>query len=103
MNCLWVLILLFCCGNNNGRNYGRNNRRNDGCNNVFSNNGSCECNREREKTCERECSDDRENACERENTCGCVEPRFEARPFMSFGNTTCGCEMTQNTGCECRQ
>lgn len=92
MNCLWLFILLFCCGNNSGRD-----------------NGNCGCNRERENTCkkentcERECVSDRDTVCERESSCGCVEPCFEARPFMNFGNTTCGCEMTQNSGCECRQ
>ena len=72
MNCIWLLILLFCCGNNNGRMNGcisdcardavdwRN--RSGSCNNNDSRN--CTCEREgvveRERSCEQGCSRERE-------------------------------------------
>lgn len=78
MNCIWILLLLFCCGNN-GCNGCGNNRcgecRRNMCNGGNHGNGGCRHN-EKEVTCENIC----ENVCEaareavRENEapdCGC--------------------------------
>lgn len=107
MNCLLLLVLLFCCGNNGCENncFGmnrcgndrRNDRRNDrdeechhhhhndnnDCRNDNDNNG-CSCLNPRDSI--------------RNDDCGCradvrPEPRLEPRPFISFqGGSTCGCE-----------
>lgn len=69
MNCLILLVLLFCCGNNSG----------------------CRDRRDRDNDC------DRRDGRDRDNDCGCrserSDSRLDSRPFISFsGQGTCGCE-----------
>lgn len=101
MNCLILVALLMCCGNNGscGNNWP------GGC---FD---GCGCGR-REGGCER-----REDGCgegksggrrERpdKDDCGCrpdfrPEPRYEQRPFLFNQNSDCGCDEPRNNGCDC--
>lgn len=87
MNCLWLLVLLFFCGNNSG---------------------CCVQSRESKKECSCECTNnrrDRDDNCgcnsnnRRDNDdedCGCMNPRnesrLEPRTFTSFNSSSCGCE-----------
>lgn len=102
MNCLILLVLLFCCGNNNGRNCGcesNKERESDcGCGNRNSREreNDCGCGNNREREGDRGCGNSRNDDC------GCrsdvrPEPRLEPRPFISFsGQGTCGCESNQS-------
>lgn len=75
MNCCWILLLLFFCGQNGNGICGQADR---GC--------GCGCEVEPPKP----------PCCNREpEPCPCDEPRFEpqfeSRPFSGNGST-CGCE-----------
>lgn len=94
MNCIWILLLLFGCGNfgsnyacNNGCNQNTRNRCNDSC----RNNGHA-------NVCHHTCG------CEElvENNCGCgecIQPR----------NNNCGCEnererdRDRDDDCDCKK
>ncbi len=92
MNCWILLVLLFCGGNFCGNN--TNQVVSECCNNTNRRN-DCNCG----------CSDRHDN----DRNCGCQadvrpEPRFEARPFISYSGNTCGCEEARNNNdCNCCQ
>lgn len=95
MNCIWILLLLFCGGNGNSFNNGCGcNRHNHGCMNCnqcrhCNNCNHCEsmCDRNtRESTCETLCETVCENVCEAANDrpakqdCGCAR----SFPYTSY-------------------
>lgn len=91
MNCLILLALLLCCGNNCGRSC---------CGNQREDENSCGCGNRREQENNCGCGNGRGRKDSREENegCGCrqdnrPEPRLEPRSFTSFsGQGTCGCE-----------
>lgn len=99
MNCLWLILILACCG---GQSWGCDNRDDrNGCGCGVSNSrrgnrrsdNDCGC-RGREDDRDRDCDRDRD----RDRDCGCDDgPRRRSVSSMpSFGrsgdNETCGCE-----------
>lgn len=80
MNCIWILLLLFCCGNNNGcGNHNHNHCRHyDGCGecNNYNRRNTCE------KACETVCETVCDAGCDRtpEPDCGCRRPF----PYTSY-------------------
>lgn len=97
MNCL-ILILLLLCGGNNGscpdQGCGCNNRRSNdrcGCSHGGQGRSGGDCG----------CDNDRQE----DEGCGCrndfrSEPRFEQRPFSFNANQVCGCEEPSNNNCD---
>ncbi len=106
MNCLFLVLLLLCCGNNGNCPADGNcgGGRDDGCREHHHHRHDCE---RRDSDCG--CGgrrDGNNGRCERpqEDTCGCrndfrQEPRFEQRPFMFNQNSDCGCDKPQNNDC----
>lgn len=103
MNCLFLVLLLLCCGNNGCA------LSDEGCGCGRSGGGCRENNRDRNRR-DSDCGCGRQNGnsgrCERpeEDSCGCrndfrSEPRFEQRPFMFNQNSDCGCDKPQNNDC----
>ena len=101
MNCLFLVLLLLCCGNN-GTGFADGN---------CGGNSGWGCGEQRRQGRgggdwgwgRREGPGGR---CERpeEDGCGCrndfrPEPRFEQRPFMFNQNSDCGCDKPQNNDC----
>ena len=86
MNCLFILVLLGCCGHRS--NWGWNRERNDSC--------GCGCSerRERSDSCERRERNDCRGCSERnERNDGCGERRER--------DDSCGCERRErNDGCD---
>lgn len=114
MNCLILLVLLFCCGNNgcgndncSGRNRCGNDRRSErrgdrdeDCHHHHHHNDS---NDRRNDNDDSGCGCINPRDSIRNDDCGCradvrPEPRLEPRPFISFqgGSSTCGCEGSQD-------
>ncbi len=114
MNCLWIILLLFGCGNNCGRNCGcscgntrgRNDSRscNDGCDN------DCGCDNDWRRDSDCGCDNDRG----RDNDCGCDNDgvrrvrrdsdydydssvRSSRYPNISRSSETCGCEKSEQS------
>ncbi|MFI3237264.1 MAG: hypothetical protein R3Y47_04460 [Lachnospiraceae bacterium] len=88
MNCLWFLVLLGCCGNNNNCGYNRNrcypshtrHCYEDRCLEERRALNACECHNECTESIEEEfsCGCDRKPPCEepiRERECGCGRRR----------------------------
>ena len=91
MNCLWLLILLFCSRNS----CGQNSQNSTGCNNNFNN---CDCERRSECNHDRKHDYDCDVNKRHDSSCDCDfdnEREFERRNFIPFGNQTCGCENNQ--------
>ena len=103
MNCLWLLILLFCSQNSCGQNTQSNNICGNitgdcGCDlrnerdNCRRRDNDCECNRRHRSDCNCDCERRHENDCDSD----CDNDRnFDRRGFIPFGNQTCGCENNQ--------
>ena len=93
MNCLILVAILLCCGNNCAGNCG--------------NNGSCGCGLPFGGLCGgRRDSEDRRGCGGREEDCGCnsdfrSESRFEQRPFLFNQSSDCGCDEPKSKGCDC--
>ena len=101
MNCLFLVLLLLCCGNNGAGFADGNCGGNSGC-------GRREQRRQDRRDSDCGCGrrDGNGGRCERpeEDGCGCrndfrPEPRFEQRPFMFNQNSDCGCDKPQNNDC----
>ncbi len=73
MNCLWLILLLFCCGGNSD------------CERVG--NQSCGCTRRRDRDDDCGCTRSRE----RDDDCGCSR-RTSVPGFSRCEKDTCGCE-----------
>ena len=97
MNCLILVALLLCCGNNSG------------CGSVCCGNGgffggNSGCGREDDCGCGN--NGGRRERRERED-CGCnsdfrsEQPCFEQRPFLFNQSSDCGCNEPKNKGCDC--
>lgn len=107
MNCLILVLLLLCCGNNDNcsdSNSGRERMNND-CGRERRND-DCGCSRERNNSGR---SNNAGGSCGNDNSdddgCDCrsdfrPEPRFEQRPFMFNQNVGCGREESQNNSCD---
>lgn len=106
MNCLFILLLLFSCGNNNSCGCNNCNDCDNTCGascnrNSCDNNNSCGCNNN--NNCDNNDSCDCDNISERffdrneRNDCPCeekMERRQTRSNFPNFNNRseTCGCE-----------
>lgn len=86
MNCLWLLILLFCSQNRNERNTSQSNVC--GNSNNCGRNHSVNCGNTERQGC---CGYERERDRDMDSNCDC-----ERRTFIPFGNQTCGCEGNQS-------
>ena len=98
MNCLILVLLLLCCGNNEGcgNNWGgcfgnRPTPRSGGCSDSDrSNSGNC-----------RERSNDDDCGCRKDSR---PDSRFDQRPFMFGQNQDCDCgrdDSRDSRGCDC--
>ena len=100
MNCIWILLLLSCCGGNHGCNANNKCEHNHCvCDRVERCERNCErtCERSCERACERACEERCENRCE--NNCenvydrnsGCSDRIASVRPdFRPYDS--CGCD-----------
>ena len=104
MNCLFILVLLGCCGHT--RSWGQNNRcrcmegreRNDscGCTKTCERNDGCGCMDSHEKNDGCGCTE----TCGRSDGCGCIEPREKNNDY-GWGrerSADCGCSEHFDSG-----
>lgn len=113
MNCLFLVLLLLCCGNDGsngcgcfgglncgngcGRDHDRDRDRGRDRNRDRDRNDGCGCDRDRDRNdgCDRDRDRDRNDGC------GC-DNRPEPRPFIPYPGPSCGCEEPKmNSGCNC--
>lgn len=112
MNCLILVALLLCCGGNGcgssnwlGGCFGSNSCGNgcgNSCNNGCGSSRGNDCGN-RNDGCGRSEGGRRER---NDDDCGCrsdfrQDSRFEQRPFLFNQSSDCGCEESQNKGCDC--
>lgn len=103
MNCLFLVLLLLCCGNDGGNGCGCFGGRN-----MMGREGVCERrdgqgrerDRDRNEGCG--CNDrDRNEGNGRRND-DCQESRLDSRSFIPYPGPSCGCDEPVNRGgCNC--
>ncbi len=106
MNCLILVLLLLCCGNDGGcqdsgfmcGNGRMSDRRCGGSDRDRGRDRNMDCGcQDRDRSSNDGCDRDRDRDNE---DCGCrTESRFDTRPFISYpgSGSTCGCEESRST------
>lgn len=102
MNCLLLLIILFCCGHGNNFWNSCNRMCDNGCqrnswqgnDNVATNNTECGCSLEREREeREEDCGCDHDRTSNRNGHMFTAPPSARAQyPYLDLEPRTCGCE-----------
>lgn len=104
MNCWYLIILLFLCGNCGSLSSGCGCNAPSGAGNAQrggqrNDRGDCQRNSQRERGCDCDCDNERTQGY---GSFGCDDGMMQSRAFTGFANNaTCGCEEKQEDNCGC--